>query len=178
MALSTLTASARDVTTFPHYSCLCLQVFWCLAAFGVTDVTGVTTWTPGWLAPPPCLRFPGLQASPSQGDRGVGGARVTGTFGVVRFTGVTAAGRDLDLQAPPWLEGQDYRPHCCCSPAPCGCVHCWGWEATGMCATSPAATGFSGAAGSAVAARGPGSQSLPPLFPQFSLLYEFQSTHL
>ena len=55
-----------------------------------------------------------------------------------------------------------------------------------MCA-SVAATRFSGAAGSATMAGeggdqegavAAGLQALPPLFPQFCLLYVFQSTHL
>ena len=42
-----------------------------------------------------------------------------------------------------------------------------------MSTTFPAATGFSGAVGSASMAGRPGSCAQPPLFPQFLLLYIF-----
>lgn len=69
------------------------------------------------------------------------------------------------LQVTPRLESS----HC----GPCRTP-----EAKAVCITSPAATMFSGAAGSAVAAKGLGSQVPPPLLPSFCLRSVMQSTHL
>ena len=49
-------------------------------------------------------------------------------------------------------------------------MSCSGWEAKVFCATSPAATGLSGAWGSAAIACGLEMQVQPPLFAPFCLL--------
>ena len=77
-----------------------------------------------------------------------GRAMVTGTSAisrVFRFGGVNAVGREPELWAPPQLEGQGHRPHCCFCLVPCGHrCHC-GQDAGVTYATSPAATRLSGA---------------------------------
>ena len=70
---------------------------------------------------------------------------------------------------PPWLEVLVPRPHCTCFPVTCVYMSCSGWEAKVLCATSPAATGFSGAWGSAAIACGLEMQVQPPLFAPFCL---------
>lgn len=86
-------------------------------------------------------------------------------------------GRGQSHGGPPRLEASVPRPHCTCCPATCTCcpatcvcISCSGWEATVLCATSPAATGFSGAWGSAAIAWGLEMQVQPPLFAPFCLL--------
>ena len=54
-------------------------------------------------------------------------------------------------------------------PVTCVYMSCSGWEAKVLCATSPAATGFSGAWGSAAIACGLEMQVQPPLFAPFCL---------
>lgn len=74
----------------------------------------------------------------------------------------TSAAREMGLQAPlselssylwPWA------PLC--------------WEPQVMCSIPPASSSFSGAAGSAAVARGPGLQAPPPQFPWFHIIYVF-----
>lgn len=81
--------------------------------------------------------------------------------------------RRLESWVPPWLEGWDHRVYCSCCLVPwsCGC-HC-SWEARLRCPVSYS-TKCSGAAGSVVIAREPGSQAPPLLLPQFFLLHVFR----
>lgn len=105
-----LTASGRDGIWCPHYSYFCFLGCGFLPAAAIADVTGVTTWgsrTAGTSTLSGASWVAGITIT---GGQGAGGARVLSILEVVRFMGATAADRDLDLQAPPHLKGQDYSP--------------------------------------------------------------------
>ena len=104
-----------------------------------------------------------LSCRPPHHEEGLG-PRVTGVTTLIRvvgFMGATTAGGVAGPES--WVASmadgtgsQVLLPPC---PVPCGCGHHCSWKAGYVCAAFPDATGFSGAAGSATAAGGPGSQA-------------------
>lgn len=108
----------------------------------------------------------------------VGVTGISTTAGVVGLRGAPGGGEVTRVVSAPAAGGPGHGLSCFHCPAPCahrfGCIQ----EAGVVCASFPAATRFSEAAGSATVVRGLRPWALSPLAPWFSLLRAFQSTCL